>query len=276
MYHTGALRVNDIMNGVASQENFESSDKPKLVDLLTGKASLENFKREEADGSAVAEIERVFYARISDWEQLSTAKSRVYQEQWQCKIPKSDKNAGQGNLRVRKIAAVDDIDSDKAQYVFALKMKAGQTGSNVEVEEETTKDMFLLMQYLADQGMIKDRYTFEIENSECVWEVDLFRKPDGSYHEWCKIDLEGWKEKDLPAFPIQFEEIISGTNGETDDAKKERITEMYSTMFLSDNIHLKQAEEPPSEGTENTDPENGDESHKDGTSSSNEETQSTQ
>lgn len=145
------------------------------------------------------EHEIVIYAKIGDVEGLSKAKSKESHEQWEVKTPK-------GRVRVRKTMKAD-IEST---YVLTFKTKDTEMGvsGNIEQNFDIDEKMFESFKALSDQGMIKDRYLFEVESvrvsgtdgerdilvKNMNYEVDVFFTTDETgkktFAPWCKIDLE--------------------------------------------------------------------------------------
>lgn len=189
---------------------------------------------ENADGTANDEIEHVFYARLADPSQLENADSREFQEQWEIKVPKTDENAAAGGLRIRKTVTTDG----KVEYVLTSKVKVNAT-KKIEVGVPTTEDQFASFKYLAPGGMIKDRFVFLIEGSDRKWEVDVFHRPEGGYHEWVKIDLEVTDINDpIPPFPIDLRDVIDGRPDKHNEDEEARIRALYSSDFITKNPHL--------------------------------------
>ncbi len=195
------------------------------------------------DGKLFRERERVIYARLGDMSVLGKAESADHQEQWTIKLPKTENNSAKGQIRVRKVIPMvkstdgekfelSHRDGDDAQYVLTTKAEKA-ADDRLEVPAPVTKDMFELFRLLAENGMIKDRYHFPIENG-LVFEVDVYLKEDGSYHEWVKIDLE-LKDisVDIPELPFSVEEMILDKT--QDSAEKSKITDLYETVFLTKN-----------------------------------------
>lgn len=190
---------------------------------------------EDTSGKAQKEIEHIVYGRLTDFAQLSNAASRESQEQWQVKMVKSDKNAGEGAIRVRK----SQIDGADPNYYLTLKTRA-KVG-NLESTLSCGEDMFTMMKFLADFGMVKDRYRFPVPNTELVWEVDVFKKPDGTYHDWVKIDLEVEDlSAPLPELPLKFADVIMPADLEGQDKEKHNATldVLYNSVFKTPNSFL--------------------------------------
>lgn len=201
------------------------------------RAAIRNIALEEenADGKTRVEKEREFYVRISDIEQLKKAAKAEKQEQWTIRLEKTDKSAGTGQFRVRKV----DINGE-VKYYFTTKVVKG-SGLRDENTIEVSEQMFEMFKVMAETGMIKDRYSFPVEGSDLVYEVDMFRKPDGTYHEWAKIDLENPPEQP-PPLPVHVDEFIDGKTQDEDSRK--RISQLYEDMFMTPNVYLN----PPVEG----------------------------
>lgn len=190
---------------------------------------------EDMSGRTSAEVERVLYARLADFEFLKGSNGADHQEQWSVKVPKTDENAGSGSIRVRKSINLREP-SAPIQYVLATKLDIGNRGSSAETPEPSTSDQFKIFKYMGNKGMIKDRYYFDIPNSDLKWEVDCFPKEGGLYHEWVKIDLEKWpRGKALPQLPMDTLEIIDGSPGYLSDENKAKVSELYETIFLTKN-----------------------------------------
>jgi len=197
---------------------------------IRGKPSLED----DATGQMKGEIEHVFYARLSDFKQLGKAVAREMQRQWEIKIPLSEKNGAQGGQRVRHSVYLNE--RRQAEYTDTTKVRLNQNGDAIECGIPSTDERFALFMLLAEGGMNKIRYSFPDPESDLVWEVDMFLRPDGGFYEWCKVDLEvPNRQTPIPAFPLQFEELIKGTHGERTDSEKAKVTELYEKYFLTKN-----------------------------------------
>lgn len=211
-------------------ESFQDVEVKSLKGLASNEA-------EDVSGRTSAEIERVIYVRVKDFAWLERASGAERQEQWSVKIAKTDKNAGSGSIRVRKSINLREPGA-AVSYVLTSKLDIGQRGSCAETPEQSSLDQFNIFKYFGDAGMIKDRYTFPIEGSDLNWEVDCFPKPGAQYHDWVKIDLERWpRGKELPALPMEFTEMLDGSEGLQSPESEEKIAQMYQTMFLTPNTN---------------------------------------
>ena len=193
---------------------------------------------EDTSGRTAAEIERVIYARVTSFDFLERATGAERQEQWSIKIPKSEENAGSGSIRVRKVTNLREPGA-AVQYILTTKLDIGQKGSSAETSEQSSADQFNVFQYMANKGMMKDRYVFSIDGSDCVWEVDCFQKEVGGaglYHEWVKVDLEKWgKGKELPQLPFTAAETMDGDGANQTEETKAKISRLYQEVFLVAN-----------------------------------------
>lgn len=211
-------------------ESFQAVEIKALKGLTSNEA-------EDVSGRTSAEIERVIYVRVKDFGWLERASGAERQEQWSVKIPKTDLNAGSGSIRVRKSINLREPGA-AVSYVLTTKLDIGTRGSCAETPEQSSLDQFNIFKYFGDKGMIKDRYTFPIEGSDLNWEVDCFQKPGAMYHDWVKIDLEAWpRGKELPALPMEFTEMLDGSEGLQSPESEEKIKQMYETMFLTKNTN---------------------------------------
>jgi hypothetical protein len=218
------------------------SKKNQLLAIMSLEIGMEE---DVQDGKLFRERERVIYAKLSDLSELNNAVSVDSQEQWQIKLPKTDKNAAKGTMRVRKIIPLTktdkgfeltDTNEDSVQYVITVKAER-KADDRAEVPLPASKDMFDLFKLLAENGMCKHRFHFPINGTELVFEVDVYLKEDGTYYEWVKIDLE-FKDVpvDIPELPLKTSELIYDTT--QDPEQKKKISELYETIFLKKNPTL--------------------------------------
>jgi CYTH domain-containing protein len=190
---------------------------------------------EASDGKANKEIERVFYAKLSDFEQLKKADSYEDQEQWEVPVARTEKNGGEGRIRIRKTTFQDG----RVEYVLTtkLKMKGSRPGAQaaVEVSIPTTEANFAQFKILAENGMIKRRYHFPAGG--LVWEIDVFPGCDKgkTQCDWVKIDLEMPSTSTaIPELPIQYDELIDGAT-QLSEKQQETLDWLYDNEFKSTN-----------------------------------------
>lgn len=196
---------------------------------------------DDTSGKAGNEIEHVIYARLENMSLLKTASGVERQEQWNICVDKNELNAGSGGVRVRKTVVGDE----EPVYVLTTKVRKGDN-SKIETSVPTSVDMFESFKFLADDGLIKDRHHFPVQGTTLVWEVDMFLKPDGTYYEWCKIDLEVNSLDDpIPELPIEFAEVImpKGYGRQDEEKSKALIEKLYDQFFRSPNEYRLRAEQ---------------------------------
>ena len=181
------------------------------------------------------EKELVFYGKIVDFKELKNCKNVEYQEQYEVKIPQSEKNATPGRIRVRKT-----VKGEKdPKFVLTTKTKLPD-GAEYESDCKTSEENFIQFKYFCEGGMIKDRYSFPVEGFKGLrWEVDVFTGTNGLFHEWVKIDLEMEDENielaNLPPFPIQLSDLITNQNGQRTAEEEAIVRTLYDTVFRTPN-----------------------------------------
>ena len=186
---------------------------PALEDLVDGKTRDEN--------------EHVFYARIVNFEELKRASVMIKQEQWEIRVKHTAANLGAGQLRVRK-----SITDNLVEYEFTIKTKKSD-GNRFENSNEISAEGFEMFRQLAECGMIKHRYEFPSGQAK-PWQVDVFLRPDGTYYNYCKIDLEvDDMSLPLPAFPIQLEEVIREIGDKMPAEQRSKVTKLYDEYFIT-------------------------------------------
>jgi len=199
----------------------------------------------ESEAPAVIERERMMFGLIKDISQLEKAALKEHQEQYEIKIPKTDKNALAGKLRVRRS---QEVGKEEFNFTFTVKTElSGDENStedekrSLEINEPTTEQMFMAFQYIAEGGMKKTRYEFPIEGTDLKWEFDVFAGSDGQPQAWCKIDLEVPQGGlvDQPPFPIEMERIISSNPAAQSEEEKTILDTLFTTVFKFTNPHLK-------------------------------------
>lgn len=190
-------------------------------------------------GVSKDEKEHVFYVYLNDFEQLAKAAAKEHQDQWDIKIPRTEDNVAGGSIRVRKTTHFDSPvgKATKTVYTQTTKVIVNDKGEKDEYEQEVGSDNFAQFMMLSPYGMVKDRFTFPIEGTDLKWEVDVYLKADGTYHNWCKIDLEV-EDLNTPIpseLPIAVTNIILGNPKKNSDEDKVKIRELYDTVFLTRN-----------------------------------------
>lgn len=218
---------------------------------------------EAEDGSGKAQIETEFvaYGKLDDLQQLLKAATVEHQDQWEIRLPKTDRNAAGGRMRVRKTMNAQG----EIAYRFCNKITAGKGNSQIEVILEATLDSFEQFKRMAEKGMIKERFTFPVEGrsradgSPLTWEVDLFYKPEvvkqanfpdvvaanrkqmdfSLFHDWVKLDLElDSMDEAIPAFPIEMSEIIDKQTGQRSPEEETKLRNLYDLCFMVSNVYL--------------------------------------
>lgn len=169
------------------------------LDMVFMGVSLEDANAETAlTGQSKKEIEYEIYGKVVNLNDLKKAARTERQDQWGLPVYKTDKNYSAGTVRVRQ------IDGGKVELTTKVKRDSD------EAEIETSQDMFDHFRKLADQGLIKVRHFFPVDD-EFTYEVDAFFNTAGQFSEWVKIDLElppGVETIDtLPDLPFEMTDI---------------------------------------------------------------------
>lgn len=211
---------------------------------------------ESNDTKQNKETEVAIYAKIGNPDGLQEANSFELQEQIEGKFAKGPKS------RVRKTTK-DNTDT----YVFTFKVKSENTEevvrANKEFNVDVDKDFFEAFKTsIAEKFVIKTRYIFNSENVELtfmqdsekkniaipniIYEVDVYKKPDGTLSEWCKIDVEvdnilNFLDKEHPGLkdvklnikishlPFKPEEAILGTT--QNEKEKAFLSDLWDNEF---------------------------------------------
>lgn len=209
-----------------------------------------NFAMEDdSTGVTSTETEYVFYAKLADPSILEKATRIEAHEQWSFKVPKTDKNAAEGRMRIRK-TVVDD----REEYVLTMKTELKAPGalntpanssapaasqSMREVGLEASNDAFEMFKLMSDQGMIKTRYNLPVEGTDMVFEVDRFVSygGEGEWSTWVKIDLEvKGTLTEIPKLPEGFTDVIYNQKDQQTEEEKELIWRLYDEVFLTKNL----------------------------------------
>jgi len=145
------------------------------------------------------ETEVTIYAKISDFNGLEKAVSFEDHEQYEIKS-KDYSGADIGRTRVRRTKTKD-------KEFFTLTIKKKFKSKNVQKMDETEQVIdettFKAFKSICPDGMYKRRFIFlpdkisingknssQVDKDTIKYEVDVFYKEDGSFYEWCKIDIE--------------------------------------------------------------------------------------
>jgi len=206
---------------------------------------------------AKPETELVVYCRISYFEGLKEAVKKERHDQYEIKSSQ-EISGNKGCVRVRKTT-----DSDGIKYVLTNKVRT--ENDNLSVAEEfnldITEEQFEMFTKIAPSKTIKDRFIFlvknvsinkfgdesvQIEVPELKFEVDVFPKEDGGYHEWCKIDIEidplleviNKTGNDIEEFNLNikvnhlpFKPLESFVGSEATDEEKKILDNFYQNIF---------------------------------------------
>ena len=180
----------------------------------------------------------------------------------QAQICKNDK----GMVRIRKTTFVGKRTNTPAiELTTKTQISDGGIRSVQEKTEPIDESIFSQLLEVAEKYMDKTRYLFKMETLEVsfedkiydlsdiglVYEVDVFKKKDGSVSQWCKIDVEvqgieeKLKELNLDVEKISFKVVISKLPFEPTDFilvdeeenadKQELIRELFDNEFLVAN-----------------------------------------
>nr|DAS06195.1 MAG TPA: hypothetical protein [Caudoviricetes sp.] len=196
---------------------------------------------ENVVSDTIIEKEHVIVARLLNFAQLKKANKAVVIEQYMVKVDKTDKNAGSGSIRIRKVT------DRKGNVHYEMTTKNNVKDGRIETTTVANEMMFKQMQALAEGGMLKHRYSFNIKGTDFVWEVDVVPDGSGGYKQWCLCECE---VADLatqkPELPIETEEayLSPSLNDKADEetfmAKKREVLERF---FILENPLLKEKAE---------------------------------
>lgn len=200
------------------------------------------------------EEEVVIYAKIGNPEGLKQASYIEQHIQAEIKSPI-------GKIRVRKISR------NGRSPVFEMTTKKPISVGTISRDREQTKtineELYNMFMEICPVFMSKTRYVFKaeqlrikrgdleasIKTNDLKFEVDVFTKQDGSISEWCKIDLEIDKIKEImeknnvqvkdikliasiSKLPFEPDYTVVDTKDNKDPDKKELISGLYKYEFL--------------------------------------------
>ena len=196
---------------------------------------------EDVVSDTIIEKEHVIVARLLNFAQLKKANKAVVIEQYMVKVDKTDKNAGSGSIRIRKVT------DRKGNITYEMTTKNNVKDGRIETTTVANEMMFKQMQALAEGGMLKHRYSFNIKGTDFVWEVDVVPDGSGGYKQWCLCECEvADLDTQKPELPIETEEayLSPSLNDKADEetfmAKKREVLERF---FILENPLLKEKAE---------------------------------
>lgn len=180
------------------------------------------------EGKAVREIEHTIFARLLNFEQLKSAAHAEVQEQYIVSVDRSEENAGEGQIRVRKIT--DRSGNTRYEMTTKNVVKDGK----VEVTIPTTEENFTQIKVLSNMSMLKHRYTFPIKGTDYKWEVDAVPDGNGGYFPWVRAEIEVKSKEDKGGeFPLKAEEVyMKAPLGEMSDEDFKEKTEPLMVKFF--------------------------------------------
>lgn len=189
------------------------------------------------------EYEIEIYLEGYDIEQIrSMSTGAEAQAQWGIYVPKSEKNATSGSIRVRK---TENLATEDVKYIRTTKTNKKDKG-NLENERETDQTEFEQFEQMSEEGLIKTRYfvpiRLEDQGIEVTLEVDAFTNKAGVFVPWVKIDAEVEQGVEIRPEHIPFTykkmHIVTPERKQTDKALVEEIGKLYEEYFRSKNIHI--------------------------------------
>ena len=196
---------------------------------------------ENVVSDTIIEKEHVIVARLLNFAQLKKANKAEVIEQYTVNVDKTEKNAGSGSIRIRKVT------NRKGEVRYEMTTKNNVKDGRIETTTVANEMMFKQMQALAETGILKHRYSFNIKGTDFVWEVDVVPDGSGGYKQWCLCECE---VADLatqkPELPIETEEayLSPSLNDKADEetfmAKKREVLERF---FIQENPLLKEKAE---------------------------------
>ena len=143
------------------------------------------------------ETEVAFYCEIGNFEGLKKADDIEQHHQLECRFETG------ATSRVRKTT---DSTGVKYVYTFKIQTEPGDNSPVIERNKTVDKDFFDDYRLLAKRELDKTRYIFNSKNVTMVYtedgqdhevtipniqyEVDVYKKEDGSISNYCKIDVE--------------------------------------------------------------------------------------
>lgn len=125
------------------------------------------------------EIEKVWFGKITDMNDLKKAKEVQRIEQWEIKT--------KGSLLKSNLVRIRNYNDTK--YELCIKKDLGEGKGCLEKNINVDKETFELFKSIAINGFNRKRFIFPIDN-KLKWEIDVYLDKHGNMFDWCKIDLE--------------------------------------------------------------------------------------
>lgn len=201
---------------------------------------------EAASGKTEREIEHTLYGKLSDIKHLEHADWEDH-EQWELKIPRTEANQAEGVARVRKTMTPDG----KIEHVLTFKTKDNIQAGNANRASTAvpcSEDTFNQFKSLASKGMAKRRFKLPVQGSDKTWEIDVFPKEDGGWHDWCKIDLEvDSLDEPLPQLPVKLDQLITKPYGHRSAEEEALVRKLYDQHFTHTREQIKKITAPAKE-----------------------------
>lgn len=186
----------------------------------------------EGSDEAVEEIEYMFLVKLEDMSQLERAKDIERQEQWSMIFRKDNVET---IIRVRKSFIVGK--RSKVFYFLCSKINFIDLDGKWELEKEVAMEHFDKVKSIAENGLIKDRYTFPMDGTDMVWEVDVFKDKDGNPDPWVKIDLEVKQRMDIEQLianiPFDYSEGLFGQYGERSEEEDKKFNQFFDSHVIT-------------------------------------------
>lgn len=180
---------------------------------------------QEAGGDKIEELEYIFFLKVRDFEQLSTAKEMEHQEQWSILFVK---HGIETSVRVRRT-----VKNGVETFILATKINVEGVKGKWELEQKVEREHFDKIKSMAESGMVKDRYFFPIEGSDLVWEIDVFKDHEGNQIPWVKVDLEVPAALDrIPAFPVQFTDSVVKQPKQRDEKEANFVSRLFRDHYV--------------------------------------------
>jgi hypothetical protein len=230
----------------------------KLFKISFEEIQEQSVEEENVPKKSQTETELVIYCKVGYFEGLKDAIKKEHHDQYEIKS-EQELTKNKGCVRVRKTTGGDGVK-------FVQTNKVRSQDENLSISEEfnidITEEHFNCFAKIAPSKTIKDRFIFLSKNvtvnkfgdetetidvPELKFEVDVFPKEEGGYHEWCKIDVEldplikaiNDSGKDIKEFNLSikinhlpFKPTESFVGSEANEEQKKIIDMFYQELFF--------------------------------------------